>query len=131
MNEMNSHESTENTTEETLNTPNITDTPETTELPQEPENKETAVAAAAKRGYHNRTARLLNGVFVVLLVFMVIFLLLQMYLNVASYMQQGASIGLALLYILASSSTSFLLCALPFIFKFFAEVVELLDRNNK
>lgn len=128
MNEMNSQDSTENTPE-IQDTPNLTDTPDTANLSQEPHLHMDA-HKPAKRGYHNATARLLNGVFVVLLVFMVIFLLLQVYLNVASYLQQGATIGIALLYVLASVSTSFILCALPFIFKFFAEVVELLDRNK-
>lgn len=129
MNEMNSQDSTENTTE-LQDTPNLTDTPDTSNLSQEAEHPVVA-QKPAKRGYHNATARLLNGVFVVLLVFMVVFLLLQVYLNVASYLQQGATIGIALIYVFASVSTSFMLCALPFVFKFFAEVVELMDRNKK
>lgn len=131
MNELNSNEKTENTTE-ALNTPNLTDTPDTAEVSEVskvPENKKPA-AKAVRRGYQNATARILNCVFIVLLVFMAIFLALQLYLNIAAYLQQGAAIHIALLYTLAGVSTPFLLCSLPFFFKFFAEVVELLDKNK-
>ena len=131
MNELNNNESKENA-EDIFDTPNITDTPDIQDTPHEHHAEEikSPAAAAVRKGYHNPTARLLNAVFVVLLAFMVIFLVLQLYLNIASYMQQGASVGIAMLYTLAGVSTPFMLCALPFIFKFFAEVVELMDKNR-
>lgn len=122
MNDLNNNDMVESTTEE-LNTPDFTDTPPIPEVTE-------TVAAVSRKGYQNKTARLLNMVFVVLLVVMGIFLILQLYLNVASYLQQGASMGIALLYTLASISTPFLLCALPFFFKFFAEVLELMDKHQ-
>lgn len=122
MNDLNNNDTAESTTEE-LNTPDFTDTPHTPEITE-------TVAAVSRKGYQNTTARLLNMVFVVLLVVMGIFLILQLYLNVAGYLQQGASIGVALLYTMASISNSFLFCSLPFVFKFFAEVVELMDKHQ-
>lgn len=122
MNDLNSNDTAESTTEE-LNTPNFTDTPDVPEIPD-------TAAAVSGRGYQNATAKLLNGVFVVLLVVMGIFLILQLYLSITSYLQQGASMGIALLYTMAGISTSFLFCSLPFLFKFFAEVVELMDKHH-
>jgi hypothetical protein len=81
MNDLNNNDTAESTTEE-LNTPDFTDTPHTPEITE-------TVAAVSRKGYQNTTARLLNMVFVVLLVVMGIFLILQLYLNVAGYLQQG------------------------------------------
>lgn len=79
--------------------------------------------------YTNKTAKALNIVFWVLLALTVIFTAFQLYYVNMSAMQQGWGIALLmtapslLLYLIA-------MLAISFLFKFFAEVVELMDKNK-
>ena len=84
----------------------------------------------SKKGYQNRTARLLNGVFIASLIVTIGLLVFPFAFSVYSYRMQGAPMGLTLIYSLVGVSTPILFCFVPFLFKFFAEVTELLDKNK-
>ena len=82
--------------------------------------------------YINKTACLLNGVYIAGLVLTVLYLAFQVYLSISSYLQQMAPVGIALLYTFASIMMPlFTMLAVCFAFKFFAEVVEQLAQRNR
>lgn len=84
------------------------------------------------KGYANKTAHTLQKVHLTLLTATILYVLLQCYLSITSYLQQMAPLSLALVYTFASVlMPAVLLLALAFLFKFFAEIVELSDIRNR
>lgn len=82
-----------------------------------------------KSSYHNRTAKLMNTLSVLMLVFTVIFFGFQIYMMVIAGLQQGFM--LSLLYNAPSLMLFLLLFLGAFgLFRFFAEVLELMDRKH-
>lgn len=88
-------------------------------------------AAPVKKGYTNKTARLMNGVYIVSLIVFVASLCFQFGFSMFSYAQQGAPSSIAVLYSIVGMATPLALCLLPFVFKFFAELLELKANKNK
>lgn len=87
--------------------------------------------AKRKRGYQNKVARLLNNFAFAGVLLTIITLGVQCFLSITSFIQQ-APIGIAVLYAVVSVLTPlFAMLAACGLFKFLAEVVELLDRNGK
>lgn len=97
------------------------------------ETAQTALSSAKeKRGYQNKVAKLLNNFAFAGILLTIVSLGFQCYLSITSYVQQMAPMGIAILYTVVSILTPlFAMLAACGLFKFFAEVVELLDRNGK
>lgn len=93
---------------------------------------ETALPETVQRKrYTNKTACLLNGVYLTMLIASIVYIGLQCYLSVTTYLAQMAPIEIAILYTFASIlMPAIMMIAGSFIFKFFAEVVELLDKKR-
>lgn len=110
-------------------------TPETNNLPEAQSTTEitpSAPPAAPKRSlYQNPTARLLNAAFWASLVLLIASFLYQGFFAYYSYRQQGAPLGISLSYSVVSLALPLLFCFFPFILRFFAEIVELLDKRYK
>lgn len=84
------------------------------------------------KGYHNKTARLLNIVYLSMLAISVLYICFQCYLTITGYLQQAAPLSLAIMYTLSGLlMPAILVVSIAFLFKFFAEVVELMHKNSK
>ncbi|MEM1485523.1 hypothetical protein V6615_11690 [Oscillospiraceae bacterium PP1C4] len=114
----------------------VTETTEVTEITpnEQVEISETVTTSRdlSVQGYQNKTARLLNTVYIVMLVAAIINVGFQLYLTASSYLQQAAPLSLALLYSFASVLLPvILMVGSAFLFKFLAEVIELMDKKCK